>query len=604
MSGIAAYLPRVLRYLRPYWRLAAISGVVTILLALVSLAAPWPLKILIDHVLEPHPLPPALARALGPLGANLTTLMLLSVCAGLGITLIDNACNVLNNYLQTRLEQRMVLDFRSDLFQHVQRLSLTFHDSRRTGDFMARINMSSSAVGSVVMTLPSLAQSVLTLVGMFWVASQIHLGLALLSLAVVPFLYLSIGYYANRIQPQLQRVKALEGQSLSIVHEAVAMLRVIVAFGREPHEFRRFRAQGEQAVDERVKVTVRQTLFSLAVNATTASGTALVLGFGAYQVMHGRLTVGQLLVIMSYIASVYSPLEAITSTIGSLQEQAVNLQRVFELLDTKPEIVDAPGAVAIPTARGQMVFDHVSFSYPRRAGTLKDISFEVQAGQAVAIVGPTGAGKSTLVSLIPRFYDPQQGRILLDGAEIRTLTLKSLRQQISLVLQEPLLFSGSIAENIRYGRLEAGMDEVIEAAKAANAHDFIMALPKRYETELGERGSQLSGGERQRIAVARAFMKDAPILILDEPTSSIDSKTEAVILEALDRLMLGRTTFLIAHRLSTIRNVDLILVMHHGALIERGTHESLLAAQGLYKQLYDLQLAKTRRKAPPELQPA
>ena len=602
MSGFWTYLPRVVRYLRPYWRLAAASGLITILSALISLAAPWPLKVLIDHVLERHPLPQGLAQVLGPLGVNLTALMLLSVFAGLGITLLENAFHVLNNYVQTAMELRMILDFRSDLFQHVQRLSLTFHDQRRTGDFMARINLQSGVVGSVVMTIPPLAQSLITLVGMFWVASRINLQLALLSLTVVPFLYYSIGYYADRIQPRLQQVKSMEGQSLSIVHEAVSMLRVIIAFGREPYEYQRFRAQGEQAVDARVKLTVRQTLFSLAVNTTTAAGTALVLGFGAHHVMHGRLTVGQLLVIMSYIASVYTPLQTIISTIGSLQEQAVNLQRVFELVDTKPEIVEAPGAVSIARARGRLAFEGVAFSYPQRAGTLKDISFEVRPGQTVAIVGPTGAGKSTLVSLIPRFYDPHQGRILLDGADIRTLTLRSLRQQVSLVLQEPLLFSGPIAENIRYGRLEATEAEVIEAAKAANAHEFIMRLPQRYETELGERGSQLSGGERQRIAIARAFLKDAPILILDEPTSAIDSKTEAVILDALDRLMVGRTTFMIAHRLSTIRHADCILVLSRGQLIEQGTHESLLAGGGLYKQLHDTQTTQRARKLESALQ--
>jgi ABC-type multidrug transport system fused ATPase/permease subunit len=326
----------------------------------------------------------------------------------------------------------------------------------------------------------------------------------------------------------------------------------------------------------------------------------LALGVGALHVLEGRLSVGQLLVVMAYIAGVYKPLETISTTVGSLQEMLISLKMSFDLLDTEPEIKDTPHAVACDRVNGAITFEHISFNYRTRVDTLKDISFEVNAGQVVAIVGPTGAGKTTLMSLIPRFYDAQEGRILLDGIDLKSLTLKSLRNQVSIVLQEPLLFSGTIAENIRYGRLDAGVDEVIEAARSANAHDFIMRLPKQYETELGERGAQLSGGERQRIAVARAFLKDAPILILDEPTSSIDSRTEAVILDALDQLMVGRTTFLIAHRLSTVRRADLILVMDRGRLVEQGTHHDLLAQLGLYWQLHEMQTRHVGRKLIPE----
>jgi len=349
-------------------------------------------------------------------------------------------------------------------------------------------------------------------------------------------------------------------------------------------------------VDARVKLTVRQTLFSLAVEMITATGTALVLGLGAYSVMNGELTVGQLLVVMSYLILVYKPLETISHTISSLQDLVISLRVSFNLLDTDPEIKDLPGARAIDRACGSITFDNIHFNYRSRVETLKGISFEVRSGQVVAIVGPTGAGKTTLMSLLPRFYDARKGKVLLDGTDIRTLTLESLRRQISIVLQEPLLFSGTIAENIRYGRLDASMDEIMAAARAANAHDFIMNLPKQYDTELGERGVQLSGGERQRIAVARAFLKDAPILILDEPTSSIDSRTEAVILDALDQLMVGRTTFMIAHRLSTIRRADMVLVLDHGRLVEQGTHDDLLRLGGLYRQLYDMQTRHVGRR--------
>jgi ABC-type multidrug transport system fused ATPase/permease subunit len=394
----------------------------------------------------------------------------------------------------------------------------------------------------------------------------------------------------------------MEGETLSIIHEAVSMLRVIVAFGRESYEYERFREQGKRAIGARIRVTVRQALFSLAVNTTTAIGTAVVLGYGTYLALGKQLTVGELLIVVAYIGSVYKPLEAISGTMGAVQDHIVNLQIAFDLLDREPDIRDRPGAIAIGRAAGHVRFEGVTFDYPGRAGTLDSITLEASAGQAIAIVGPTGAGKSTLVSLLPRFYDPAAGRIVLDGVDITTMTLKSLRQQISIVLQEPLLFSSTVADNIRYGRLDATMDEVIEAARHANAHDFIMKLPHQYDTPLGERGAQLSGGERQRIAVARAFLKDAPILILDEPTSSIDSRTEAVILDALERLMVGRTTFLVAHRLSTIRNVNRIVVVNQGRIVESGTQQELLAMDGLFRQLHDVQTGAVKRRLQQQLQ--
>jgi ABC-type multidrug transport system fused ATPase/permease subunit len=473
---------------------------------------------------------------------------------------------------------------------------MSYHDRRRAGMMIYVINSQGDAVAKLIMTVPQLGQSVLTLLGMFWISFRMDWQLALLSLSVVPFIYYSVGYYATHIQQRLLEVRIMEGESLSIVHEAISMLRVIMAFGRERLELQRFRRQGEVTIDARVKLTLRQTLFSLVVNSATAAGTAIVLGVGALHAIQGKVTVGQLLVVMSYIASVYKPLEAISATIGGLQEIFVSLQVAFEVLDTVPEIHDKPNARHIDRITGRIAFENVTFSYEGRRDTLQNINFEVRPGQVVAVVGHTGAGKTTLVSLLPRFYAPSEGKILLDGIDIGDLTLQSLRQQISIVLQDPLLFSATVADNIRYGRLDAGMDEIIEAAKAANAHDFIMRLPNGYDTELGERGAKLSTGERQRICVARAFLKDAPILILDEPTSSIDSKTEAVILDALDRLMVGRTTFMIAHRLSTVRYSDLILVMDQGRICEHGTHEELLNAGGAYHQLYQIQTTRRRSK--------
>ncbi len=594
VKTVIQYARRVLPYLRPHWRLAAVVVAVIFLLTAVGLLAPWPLKILVDSVLGSHPLPSFLTPFLGSWVHHPASVLAFAVLSGLGLTLLSNALHVLNSYVHTGLEQRMILDFRSDLFAHTQRLSLIFHDQRRTGELISRINMQSGALGSVVLMIPKLLGNVLTLAGMFWIARSLNPRLALLSLAVVPFIYYSIGYYAGHIMTRVQRVRGMEEDSLSIVHEAMAMIRVIVAFGREEHEFQRFRGQGERAVKARVRLTVRQTVFSLVINTITAAGSALVLWVGASAVAKGQLTVGELLIVMSYISSIYSPLEAISGTVSSLQEQAIGLKMAFELLDSEPEVKEDPKAVELRAPRGRVTFEGVCFGYPRRPPALQDISFEIPGGEVIAVVGATGAGKTTLVSLLPRFYDPQAGRILLDGTDLRKLTLRSLRQQISMVLQEPLLFAGTIRDNIRYGRLDAGKDEIIAAAKAANAHDFIIALPKQYETRLGERGAALSGGERQRISIARAFIKKAPILILDEPTSSIDSRTEGVILDALDRLMVGRTTFLIAHRLSTIRSAGRIIVLDKSRLVEQGTREELLLRNGLYRSLHDAQAAKGR----------
>ena len=609
MSAIpASYVTRVLRYLRPHWRLAVASVMVTITGALAALLGPWPLQIIVDNVLGKRPLSRPLAHVLGGVGGNQVQLLIAAVVFGLLVALITNGLHVVGNYVNTKMQQFITLDFRSHLFLHAQRLSLAYHDRRRSGMLIYMINSQGDAPSGLILTIPMLAESALTLIGMFWISFRMDWELSLISLAVVPFLYYSVGYYSTHIQGRLQKVMGLEMESLSVIHESLSMMRVIVAFGREEYEHRRFRQQTTKAVAARVNVTVRQTVFSLVVNMITAVGSSLVLGVGAYHVIQGKLTLGHMLVVIGYIAAVYKPLETISYTLGALQNIFVNLKFTFDLLDTEPDIRDVPNAQTLSRVQGHVVYENVDFSYSGRTETLKDVCFEARAGEVIGIVGPTGAGKSTLVSLLPRFYDPKGGRILLDGIDTRELSLKSLRAQVGIVLQEPLLFSGTIAENIRYGRLEAQDSDVVTAAKAANAHEFIMRLPQQYETMLGERGAAISGGERQRIAVARAFIKDAPILILDEPTSSVDSKTEAVILEALERLMVGRTTFMIAHRLSTLHEADRILVLNHGKLIEQGTQEELLQLGGLYEQLYRAQIgSKSKKSHPgntPPLQPA
>jgi ATP-binding cassette, subfamily B, bacterial len=592
------YVRRIWPYFRPYIGLSVFAAIVVVLSAAVAVAMYWPVVVLIDNVLGDKPPPWFAAWAFDWTGGDKRRLVWLVVIAQLLLVLSEQSLHILHNYLTTKLEQYMTLDFRSDLMRHAQRLSIAYHDQKRSGMLIYAINFVASSAAGLVMAIVPLAQGALTLIGMLVVAVKLDLKLALLSMSVIPFLYMTVGYYARHIQPRLLKVQGLEGESLSIIHEAMSMIKVIVAFGREDYEYGRFRRQGEQAVRARVVLTVHQTAFTLVVTTITAIGTALVIGVGASHVIGGTLTVGLLFLFIQYLAQVYRPLEQISHTVGSLQDKLIALRMSFGVLDTKPDIEDAPGAVAIERCRGRVAFRDVGFHYTGRVETLKDISFTAEPGAVIAIVGPTGAGKSTLVSLIPRFYDAASGAVLLDGQDVKTLTLASLRAQVSIVLQDPLLFSGTIMENIRYGRLDATDDEVMRAAMSANAHDFITALPLQYNTELGERGTQISGGERQRISVARAFLKNAPILILDEPTSSIDSKTEAVILDALDRLMEGKTTFMIAHRLSTIRRADKILVLDHGRMVESGTHEELLARGGLYRQLHDMQTRQSRDADP------
>ena len=592
-------LIRLLPYLRRLTTLAGLSVIVTLASVSVGLLLPWPLKMMIDNVLGAAPLPASLARWVQ--GLDRVAVLALIVCSGLALTLLSNALAIATSYLKTRLEQSIILDFRSDLFHHAERLSVAFRDQVSTGRLIYAINFEATAAGNLIMALQPLAQSALTVLGMVWITFRIDSVLALLAVTVVPVLYYAIGYYATRIQPRLMQVKWMEADALSIIHDAMSMVPVVSAFGREDHELSRFRRQSAQTLQARVGITTRQTFFSLCVNMTTATGTALVLGFGSYQALRGRLTPGDLLVVLSYVSAVYKPLESISYTLGSLQDNLVGLRMGFHILDTKPLIEEQPGAESLPAGAGYVRFDDVSFAYPGRVDTLKSISFEVKPGDVVAIVGPTGAGKTTLASLIPRFYDPLRGRILIHDRDIRQLTLKSLRDHISIVPQEPLLFAGTIADNIRYGRLDASMDDVIAAAQAANAHYFIVRLDAGYNTEIGERGVRLSGGERQRLCIARAFLKQAPILILDEPTSSIDSRTESVILDALDRLMVGRTTFMIAHRLSTVRHADLILAMDHGAIVEQGTHDELLRRGGLYAQLHDAQTRRLERRRSAEV---
>jgi ATP-binding cassette subfamily B protein len=472
------YLPVVFPYVLRYKALAAVTAILTVLGAVLALAEPWPLALLIDGVLGSQRVPSYVA-AVG--GSSRSGLIVVAVVAGFLITLLAQVVGVINEY------------FRSDLFAHCQQLSQGFHDQTTIGDSMYRINFEAKAVGQMSVALAPLAQSVLTLVGMFLVACKIDLTLALISLVAVPFVYYSTGYYGKNVEPRLIAVRTLEARSLTMVNDAFSMLRVVTAFNRQDHEHRLFREQGAQAVDARVRLTVRQTLFSMAVALSTAAGIALILGFGAHAVIDHRITVGALTVILAYVHSMYSPLEAISSTMGVFQEHLISIRYAHELLLNEPEVTDAPDAVDLGHVDGGVEVRDVTFAYRGRPDALQGVSFCVAPGEAVGVVGPTGAGKSTLMSLLPRFIDPSSGTVLIDGKDVRGLTLRSVRDRISIVHQEALLFPRSIRENIRYGRINATDGEIEAAARAANAHDFISALPQGYDTEPPCRGVSANG---------------------------------------------------------------------------------------------------------------
>ena len=575
-----------LPYLRPYKGLAAGSVLLTVAGALADLATPWPFALLIGYVLVGKPAP-AIVTAV--FGINAEVLIAAAVSGGFLLVFVVHGIAVLSEWVNTKLDLSIALDFRTKLFAHCLELSDCFTDEAAPGDFMYRINYEARSVGAMAVAVPPLVQSLLTLVGYFVIALTLDPLLALISLTVVPFIYYSTGYYAKRIEPRLVTVRGLEGISLTMVNTAMSMIHVITSFNRQVDEHVRFRRQGERARDMRVGVTVRQTVFSMAVALTTAGGTAAIVDVGAHHVLSGRTSITALLVLIAYIASMYKPLEALGNTVSQLQVLCVSIMFSRQLLDRRPLVTEREGAVELDRAAGHIRFSGVGFDYPGRPGILTDIDFEVQPGELVAVVGQTGAGKSTLLSLLPRLFDPSTGSIELDGYDLRDLTLASLRNQIALVRQDPLLFPRTIAENIAYARPDATLAEVQAAAVAANAHEFIAALPEGYETVLGERGARISGGERQRLALARAFLKDAPILVLDEPTSSIDSRTEAGILEALDRLTAGRTTFIAAHRLSTVRAANRVLVFEKGRLVEDGSPAELLARGGLFATFSRLQ---------------
>ena len=576
-----------LGFLRPYRGKAAAILALSILEIGLAVLAPWPLKVIVDYVLGGLPLP-ALLVAITPaaIGGSALAFLVVVVLAGLLLQVANEVVRMVHTQMQVNVAQRVVYTLRAKLLEHLQALPLRHHVLTPTADSVYRLDADAHCVDDLIIggVFP-LTLATLNLGVMFAVLVYVDPTLALLSLVVAPFLYVCLRFYSRIMLDRAERVKALESTLIERAFEILSSVAAVKSFTRERHELARFSSSGDDTMRARLTLTWQESLFSVAVTAITLSGTALVLIVGGLHVLNGMLTLGSLLVVVAYLAAVYDPISAIAHSTGSLQQAVTSARRVREIFSLTPEVLDDSDGIDASGTEGHIRFDEVSFKYGDERDVLDTISFEARPGEMVALVGLTGAGKTTIASLVPRFFEPGSGRVFIDDIDVVRYSLKSLREQIALVPQQPVLFTGTIAENIRYGRLDASDVDVEAAARDANLHDFVTRLPQGYETPVHEGGATLSGGERQRIGIARALLKAAPILILDEPTSAVDAISEGAIFDTLRRLRASHTMLVIAHRLSTVRDASRILVLNDGRLVAQGPHDELIRTCGLYRRM-------------------
>jgi ATP-binding cassette, subfamily B, bacterial len=568
---------RVLRYYQPFWGKTIIGLFLSLVGIGLNLLKPWPFKIIVDDFLRPTPAARGDWRTWVPL-----------LCLALVvIQFVWGIINWITNYLFVKIGLQALLKLRTDLYSHLQRLSLKFHDARRSADSSFRVAYDSQSIQTIYNKgFTNIFASVIALIGTFIVMLRLDWVLTLLSLAIVPLIVGAIYFFARRIRSESTSIQEQESAVLAQAQEGLSSIRMVHAFGREDFEVRQFHQQAQQSLQANLRLTLTNVNSALVISTLMVIGTATMYYVGTLHVLAGTLSLGSLLVFSAYLLMLYQPLESLTYTAWAMEGATAGAKRCFEVLDRQDDVRDSPNAVDISSAKGAIEFRSVNFGYAESRIVLRDINLCIAPNQIVGLVGGTGVGKSTLLSLVPRFYDPTNGGVMLDGRDAREITKKSLRAQIAIVLQDTLLFSTTVRENIAYGRPDATEEEIIEAARRAQADEFIRQMPQGYDSLVGERGGHLSVGQRQRIGIARAFLKNAPILLLDEPTSALDPATEAAIMETIKELMRGRTTLIATHRLATIHNLDQIIVLDHGRIIEQGRGPELLTRGGVYAKLY------------------
>jgi ATP-binding cassette subfamily B protein len=584
--------------LKPHRRALFLGFVAVIGEGIADLLEPWPLKIVLDSVLPTRP-----KKALADhgwlndwiatiAGTDKLAILKFAALAMLAIAVLGALCSWAEKHLTTSIGQWVMHDLRRTLYSHMQRLSIAYHDQKQTGDLISRVTSDIDAIQSFVASgLLGGLVNVVTLAGMVGVMFYINWRFTLIALSVAPPLFVIVYRYTRLIKKSSREVRKKESEIVSTIQEVLTSIRVVKAFAREDYEQRRLEEESLESVEIALRARGLKAKLAPIVEVIVAIGTTLVLWFGARLALSGSLSAGSLVMFIWYLGKMYKPMQELSKITDTYSKAAVGYERIREVLEMEGEVKDVPGARRAPRFKGQIGFEHVGFYYTPETPILTDINLEIEPGQVAALVGPTGAGKTTIVSLISRFYDPTSGTVKIDGADIRRFTQKSLREQISFVLQETVLFHGPVWRNIAYGKPDATRAEIFRAAELANAHEFIQEMPEKYDTILGERGNTLSGGQRQRIAIARAIIRNTPILILDEPSSGLDAASEKLVFEALERLMKGKTSVLIAHRLSTIRQANVIFVVDKGSIVDRGTEAELLHRGGLYAELHEIQFS-------------
>ena len=568
---------RVLRYYRPFLTQTMFGLCLSLIGIGLNLLKPWPFKIIVDDFL----------RAGSAIHPDWRFWVLLLCLALIGIQLLWGIINWITNYLFVKIGLQALLKLRTDLYSYLQSLSLKYHDARRSSDSSFRVAYDSQSIQTIYNKgFTNIFGSIITLIGTFLIMLRLDWQLTLVSLGIVPLVVGAIYVFAHRIRRESTSIQEQESAVLAQAQEGLSSIRMVHAFGREEFEVRQFQQQARQSLQANLRLTLTNVNSALVISTLMVVGTAAMYYIGTLHVLAGTLTLGSLLVFSAYLLMLYQPLESLTYTAWAMEGATAGAKRCFEVLDRQDDVRDSPNAVDISSAKGAIEFCSVNFGYAESRIVLRDINLSITPNQIVGLVGGTGAGKSTLLSLVPRFYDPTTGSVMLDGRDVREITKKSLRAQIAIVLQDTLLFSTTVRENIAYGRPDATEEEIIEAARRAQADEFIRQMPEEYSSLVGERGGHLSVGQRQRIGIARAFLKNAPILLLDEPTSALDPSTESAIMDTIKELMRGRTTLIATHRLATIHNLDQIIVLEHGRIVEQGRGPDLVARGGIYAKLY------------------